>query len=668
MKNVLKNFTAALLHPFARTGERTTLTPLQMSMLRRREQENALPWLTPYRAVELYEAYRAGNFAEIQLVFDQLEEYDPSLYTALGKRQRALAAMPWQVSIDAKAVGKDPQKQQLAEAQQEYLTRLLLAVENLEEAIVHLGMADFRGVAALEITGNDRRQRWEVIEPWNLARPARRGPWLYNPDAAATYTSLEMLDARACIIREERPIDLPAMFLIVDKMHAIKGWDTFLDVFGSPSIFLELPPGTSEEMAAAFDERVQRIVSDGRGTIPGGSKFQTVETTANNSASFEDRARWCREAIITIALGGLLTVEAESGSGTLAGNAHEDSFTELCKGTAASISNAINLQWARPRLLKAFPNQRIYAYFEVAPAPVDDREKEAQIIATLAAAGYRSSVEQVQELTGLEVTDTPPAPPAAMGGPVSNRAAAAAAAEDAPLTPQELAAFAGLATPNPARMEQRRAEVEARLRAAADLPAEEEGAMVTNGCTKMDCTIHPHKGKVEEAKKDARAVIRKLKKNSFSNKDNTFRVRVHGELEGEVGHNVGATVSNLEGLGIDADTAKRLHYAAAARIKELFINSEKPVEVPLDESVEQQMDYQYNKAVAKAKKDNPNAKPPTKEEVTYKLKERIWKCKVPVLLTKDKKPAMVDITIAQFRGRTTPTLYSMVIRQRETPA
>lgn len=480
MLNYLKNFTARFRHPFARTGERRSLNPLLMSALAARERKNALPWLSPQRAAELYEQYRAGNFAEIQFVWDQLEDYDETLFTVHAKRQRALAAMPWQVSIDAKAVGKDPQKQQLAEAQQAHLTRLLLAVENLEEAIVHLGTADFRHVAALEITGNDRRQRWEVIEPWNLARPARRGPWLYNAEADPAYTTLEALDPRACIIREARPIDLPAMFLIVDKMHAIKGWDTFLDVFGSPSIFMELPPGTSEEMAAAFDERVQRIVSDGRGTIPSGSKFQTVETTADNSASFEARARWCKEAIITIGLGGLLTVEAESGSGTLAGNAHADSFTELCTGTAASIANAVNLQWARPRLQQAFPGQRIYAYFSLEPEPVDDRKAQAELIAGLAAAGYRTGAEQVQELTGLEVTDTPPpAPAAAMGGPVSNRAAAAAAEEDAPLTPQELAAFAGLATPNPARMEQRRAEVEARLRAAADLPAE-EGAAVEN--------------------------------------------------------------------------------------------------------------------------------------------------------------------------------------------
>ena len=470
MKSLLKNFTERFRHLFARTGERVSLSPLLMSILNRREQQNDLPWLTPERAVELYEDYRAGNYAEIQLVWEQLEDYDETLFTVLAKRQRTLAAMPWQVSIDAAAVGDDPAKQQLAEAQQEFLNKALLAVENLEEALVHLGMADFRGVAALEITGNATRQRWEVIEPWNLARPARRGPWLYNEKADPCYTSLETLDATRCIIREERPIDLPVMFLIVDKMHAIKGWDTFLDVFGSPSIFLELPPATSEQKALEYDRRVQQIVSDGRGTIPSGSKFQTVETHADNSQSFEARAKWCREAIITIATGGLLTVEAQSGSGTLAGNAHADSFTELVSGTAAAISNVVNVQWARPLLQKAFPGQRIYAYFTMAAEPADDRAEQAQLIATLAGAGYKAAAEAVSEMAGFEVREVEQ-PPMMPGGMMTNRAPLPAPQEESPLTEDELAAFASLATPNIDRMEQRQREVEAALRAAADLPA-----------------------------------------------------------------------------------------------------------------------------------------------------------------------------------------------------
>ena len=236
------------------------------------------------------------------------------------------------------------------------------------------------------------------------------------------------------------------MFLIVDKIHAVKGWDTFLDVFGSPSIFLELPPSTSEEKALEFDRRVQQIVSDGRGTIPNGAKFQTVETTADNSGSFETRAKWCREAIITIATGGLLTVETQAGSGTLAGNAHAESFNELCAGSAASIAQVVNMQWCRPRLASRFPGAPVLARFDFSPEKEDDRAAQAQLIATLSSAGFRPSAETVSELIGFEVQAVAPSQPAIPFSPglppITNRETEPSATDaSAPLTEQELAAL-----------------------------------------------------------------------------------------------------------------------------------------------------------------------------------------------------------------------------------
>ena len=301
-----------------------------------------------------------------------------------------------------------------------------------------------------------------------------RSPWLYNPKADPACTCLETLRPERCIIREERPIDLPVMFLIVDKIHAVKGWDTFLDVFGSPSIFLELPPSTSEEKALEFDRRVQQIVSDGRGTIPNGAKFQTVETTADNSGSFETRAKWCREAIITIATGGLLTVETQAGSGTLAGNAHAESFNELCAGSAASIAQVVNMQWCRPRLASRFPGAPVLARFDFSPEKEDDLAAQAQLIATLSSAGFRPSPETVSEMMGFEVEaveSTQPANPFTPGfQPITNSSASPSepnsqivhrtsyienSSVEPPLTEHELAALQSLSKGfAPAQLEQ----------------------------------------------------------------------------------------------------------------------------------------------------------------------------------------------------------------------
>lgn len=388
-------------HLTARSGLEVLYYQMVQSLLVQRERRNDLPELTPARARELYEAYRRGEMADVQLMWDQLEERDETLFTVLHARLGALAEMPWTVNIDAD-LSED--KQALAEQQKELANKLLAAVENLPEALTHLGMADFRGVAALEVTGNAQRMRWEVIEPWNLCRPVRRGPWLYNEEASATPARLEELEPERVIVREAMPIDLPAMFLICAKYLSVHAWDAFLEVFGIPNVFLEMPPATPEDKALEFDAIVQRLIGEGRGTVPSGAKFHTVETSKDNTQSFEARARWCNEAIIQLATGGLLTVTTQSGSGTLAGNAHSDSFGRLCAASARSISAAINRQFLRPSLQAAYPHSPILVRFELAPEPVDDRLQVAQLIATLASAGYRAKDDDVAELMNMQFT------------------------------------------------------------------------------------------------------------------------------------------------------------------------------------------------------------------------------------------------------------------------
>ena len=503
LQGIAQRFSYAARHLFARTGRQVNVAGLALDILTQRERRNELPWLTPQRAVELYEAWRRGELADVQRVWEQLEETDDTLMTVLDKRQRALADMPWAILTDAEAIGDDAERARKAELQQAYLQTVFNAVENLEEAFVHLGMADFRGVAALEITGNMQRMRWEVIEPWCLARPVRRGPWMYNAKADVTFSTLEALDAERVIVREARPIDLACMFLIVDKMHAIHGWDAFLDVYGNPSIFLELPPATGEQMARVYDALAKRIIGDGRGTVPNGSKFQTVETRQNNCDSFEKRARWCADAIITVATGGLLTITTESGSGTLAGSAHMESFENLVAGSAASISAVINRQFTRRLLAAAFPDDPPLAYFSLAPEPADERMQLAQLLATLKTAGWQTTQEKASELMQMDVEPVPAAPsPAPMmntapepAAPVANRTEEPQV-EEPPLTDEELAAFAEMRHPNPERMAQHLASVEAKLRGAADLPEDEvknrsllEELLVTNsGPGGEDCT------------------------------------------------------------------------------------------------------------------------------------------------------------------------------------
>lgn len=474
-------------------------------MLRAKRVQNPLSGLNPQRVRTLYELYREGKYADVQLAWDALEEYDDMLGTVLNRRQSALGEMEWEVLVDARAVGDDAALHAMAEAQQEYITRRLRAVENLSDAIKWLGMADFRRYAALEVLPGTNGERWLPIHHWLLCRPALDGVWCYNEHAETSCTRAEPIDMSAVILREvARPIDLVAMFLISAKEAAIDGWDSFLEVFGNPALFFKMPPGSSDDQRDEYATIVKDISSDGAGVYPDGGEIHTVETTAANADAFSSRAEWCDKALVRRATGGLLTVLAESGSGTLAGSAHMEAFRQIAANDAISIAECINRQYVRRHLTAQFPGQPVVVYFHLAAPVVNDRAATVNMLCQLAAQRWRAGDEAVSEELGMEV-HTEPAP-AAMPGIINSAADTTTTApvlnagsplqqpepgDDAPLSEDELAAFAALKHPNRERMEQHRTEVEQALRAAADLDDPSDKDVVANGCTKPDCPKHP---------------------------------------------------------------------------------------------------------------------------------------------------------------------------------
>ena len=141
----------------------------------------------------------------------------------------------------------------------------------------------------------------------------------------------------------------------------------------------------------------------------------------------------------------------EAGSGTLAGNAHQESFERLCAATARSISECINRQFCRRILREAFPDQPQLAVFELAAQQEDDLTEQAQLIATLSSAGFRPSAETVSEMMGFEVEAVEPTPatpsPFSPGiSPITNRETDTPSTPDAsaPLTQAELDALQSL--------------------------------------------------------------------------------------------------------------------------------------------------------------------------------------------------------------------------------
>lgn len=53
--------------------------------------------------------------------------------------------------------------------------------------------------------------------------------------------------------------------------------------------------------------------------------------------------------------GGLLTMLTESGSGTLAGSAHQEAFNQVAKADSVMVSEALRRDFDKPLLATAFP-------------------------------------------------------------------------------------------------------------------------------------------------------------------------------------------------------------------------------------------------------------------------------------------------------------------------
>jgi len=107
--------------------------------------------------------------------------------------------------------------------------------------------------------------------------------------------------------------------------------------------------------------------------------------------------------IVLAATGGKLTALAESGTGTLAGAAHQRAFDDITESEAALISEVFQEQFDRPLLEQVFPGQPQMAYFELAATQsLDPADVIAQAL-TLARAGYEIDPAELSEKTGYRL-------------------------------------------------------------------------------------------------------------------------------------------------------------------------------------------------------------------------------------------------------------------------
>ena len=248
--------------------------------------------------------------------------------------------------------------------------RRMSEVENLREAVTFLALAEFRATRIWSGTSTQGRTiRLEPVPQWFWARLGRRrrGNTTRWPGRACRCRATRCSTRRGLFIARSFRADRRDRG---DRACAAslsqKDWDGFVETYGLPPLFLELPAGHSAERETEYQAQAEAIMATRAarcrtGRDPHG-RFRCARTKSVRGASAlpgrADRAGGDgREA----------DRADGSGSGTLAGSAHQQAFDDLARPKRRLISEIFQQQFDAPLLGEdIFRASRSLAYFELA--------------------------------------------------------------------------------------------------------------------------------------------------------------------------------------------------------------------------------------------------------------------------------------------------------------
>ena len=366
---------------------------------RNRDNTNPLRGMTMARLVSLLEAGERGHYSDLQWFYYFMERSDPTLYSVIHRRQSALLACDWDIRIS------DSGDQVLAKEQRDFLREAYDRIDNFREAIAFLMSAVFRGFGHLEkhFDSSGMVTRLEPVEQWFWVRDGMFGAWEYNQDAVSGRRTGQAIKVEDFVIFETVALNRICAVPYVRKNFCEKDWDAYSAVYGVPSVFLVGPPNVTTAKEAEYQAIAEDILSDGRGFLPNGSDVKFVNG-GGTKPPFIERIDYLDRQLVLAGTGGLLTMLTQAGSGTLAGGAHQDTFTQIAEADAATLSGVFQEQFDLPLLRAFYPDEEVLAYFEFAKAPGRDANQVVQDVAGLVGAGFTLDPKEVSEKSGYKVT------------------------------------------------------------------------------------------------------------------------------------------------------------------------------------------------------------------------------------------------------------------------
>lgn len=439
------------------------------------EALNPLRGLTASRALDIFDRARRGIYAELAWLYQEIEAVDPTIFVCAERREGASAAADWRIAprVTARTVGFD---ERLAAEQVEWLEMAYgRAGDGLGAAAEHLARAFFRGFAHCRpVFDSDGLVAFELYDQWNFARDPATGDWWWNPDASVAASSNFKLipSGELTTLTRPRHIDYPALMIYIRAAMGERGWGLFIERYGIPPVTIIMPEFVDKGEEQAYMNAATKVARGGSGALPYGSQV-SYASEARGADPFDTFLRHQQEHIVMLATGGILTTLSAPGSGTLAGNAHEETWRGIVARDIQAVARALNRS-VTPRLLAMrFPGQPQLVDLEYSVEPPRSAGEIFEDATKARAAGYRVLRSDLEARTGYELEDEPQAP-GAMGYPLMTHKAAAGAGA----TPGAVLDAPGVASP-PDPMGAALAVIEAGGEVDAALDAFDAAALAT---------------------------------------------------------------------------------------------------------------------------------------------------------------------------------------------
>ena len=321
-----------------------------------RAQYNPLRGLTIRAAGGDAGTAERGNYARLQWLYRFVEKRNSTLRAVLQRRQASMTRLDWDIRVRGCDNAPSLGDRRLPARQAAVLREAYERIENLREAVTFLALAEFRGYAHLErhFDAAGAHGAAEAGAAVVLGAAGARCAVAIQRDGAAGPADAAGSGAgcrSGLFVREiDSPIDEIAVIAHVRQSLSQKDWDGFVETYGLPPLFLELPPDIPAEREAEYQAQAEAIIGDARGTVPHGTQIHTVDSGARGQNPFAEHLRYQDELIVLAATGGKLTALTESGSGTLAGGAHQRAFDDITEAEAALISEVFQRQFDAPLL------------------------------------------------------------------------------------------------------------------------------------------------------------------------------------------------------------------------------------------------------------------------------------------------------------------------------